>query len=63
MPTIETIRSEFPALAGETVLLENAGGSQVPIGVVEAIRNHLLQDYCQLGAGYPASDQIGRAHV
>ncbi len=66
MPTIETVRSEFPALAGETVLLENAGGSQVPIGVVDAIRNHLLRDYCQLGAGYPASDRatetVDRAH-
>ena len=66
MPTIEDIRAEFPALSGDTILLENAGGSQVPIGVVDAIRNHLLRDYCQLGAGYPASDRatetVDRAH-
>ena len=66
MPEIEDIRAQFPALAGETVLLENAGGSQVPIGVIDAIRDHLLHDYCQLGAGYPASDRatetVDRAH-
>ncbi|MCP4836736.1 MAG: aminotransferase class V-fold PLP-dependent enzyme [Phycisphaera sp.] len=66
MPTIEHIRAAFPALDGDTVLLENAGGSQVPAGVVDAIRNHLLYDYCQLGAGYPASDRatdtVDRAH-
>ena len=46
--------------------MENAGGSQVPTSVADAIRDHLLQDYCQLGAGYPASDRatatVERAH-
>ncbi|MCP4833852.1 MAG: cysteine desulfurase-like protein [Phycisphaera sp.] len=54
---IQTIRSRFPGLDGGTTLLENAGGSQVPESVADAIRNHLLHDYCQLGAGYPASDR------
>ena len=54
---IPGIRSHFPGLDGGTILLENAGGSQVPESVANAIRNHLLHDYCQLDAGYPASDR------
>ncbi len=54
---ISRIRSRFPGLDGGTTLLENAGGSQVPESVADAIRDHLLNDYCQLGAGYPASDR------
>ena len=54
---IARIRNHFPGLEGGTVLLENAGGSQVPEGIANAIRDHLLHDYCQLGAGYPASDR------
>ena len=54
---IARIRNHFPGLAGGTTLLENAGGSQVPESVANAIRDHLLHDYCQLGAGYPASDR------
>ncbi len=62
MPT----RHLFPALADDFVFLENAGGSQVPACVADAIRHHLLRDCCQLGAGYPASDRatatVERAH-
>ncbi|MDA0975225.1 MAG: aminotransferase class V-fold PLP-dependent enzyme, partial [Planctomycetota bacterium] len=62
MPT----RHLFPALADDFVFLENAGGSQVPACVADAIRHHLLHDCCQLGAGYPASDRatatVERAH-
>ena len=66
IPDVDAIRSQFPSLAGGTVLLENAGGSQVPRYVADAIRDHLLNDYVQLGAGYPASDRatatVERAH-
>ncbi len=59
-------RHLFPALADDFVFLENAGGSQVPASVADAIRDHLLHDCCQLGAGYPASDRatatVERAH-
>ncbi len=65
-PDIDALRSQFPALARGTVLLENAGGSQVPVQVADAIRAHLLDDYVQLGAGYPASNRatatVERAH-
>lgn len=53
------IRSEFPALAGSTVFLDNAGGSQVLGRVANRIRDYLLQDNVQLGASYRASQQAG----
>lgn len=63
---LEAIRGHFPSLAGGTILLENAGGSQVPACVPDAIRRHMLEDYAQLGAGYPMSDRatqtVSRAH-
>ena len=66
MPSISQIRDAFPSLSGETVLLENAGGSQVPLCVANAVRDHMLNDYAQLGAGYPMSDRatstVDRAH-
>ena len=66
LPDIDAVRAQFPSLAREMVLLENAGGSQVPWYVADAIRDHLLNDYVQLGAGYPASDRatatVERAH-
>lgn len=59
-------RHLFPALDGDFTFLENAGGSQVPASVADAMRRHLLEDCCQLGAGYPASDRatatVDRAH-
>ena len=55
MPDRETIRSWFPALASEFAFLENAGGSQVPRVVADAIRDYMLSDYVQLGAGYSQS--------
>ncbi len=51
------IRREFPALARDTVFLENAGGSQVPRLVADAMRDYMLSCYAQLGAGYPESRQ------
>ena len=49
------LRTHFPALAGETVFLENAGGSQVPVQVADRVRDYLLESYVQLGAGYELS--------
>ncbi len=62
----ERIRAQFPALAGETVYLENAGGSQVPLCVAERIHDYMLSTYVQLGAGYPLSqrctEMVDEAH-
>ncbi len=53
----DRIRSAFPALAGETVFMENAGGSQVPASVADAIHRYMLTSYVQLGAGHPLSQR------
>jgi cysteine desulfurase family protein (TIGR01976 family) len=62
----ERIRAQFPALAGDTVYLENAGGSQVPVVVADSIRDYMLSSYVQLGAGYPlsqrATELVDEAH-
>ncbi len=60
------VRGWFPALASGFAYLENAGGSQVPGAVAEAIRDYMLTDYVQVGAGYPqsqrATEVVARAH-
>jgi cysteine desulfurase family protein (TIGR01976 family) len=52
---LDRIRSRFPALAGDTILLENAGGSQVPAVVADRIRDYMLHTYVQLDADYELS--------
>ena len=62
----ERIRTQFPALAQDTIFLENAGGSQVPAVVADRIRDYMLTTYVQIGASYPlsqrATDLIDEAH-
>ena len=62
----DRIRSAFPALVGETVFLENAGGSQVPAVVADRIRDYMVSSYVQLGAGYglsqEATELVDEAH-
>lgn len=66
-PDISQIRAQFPSLASGFAYLENAGGSQVPGVVADAIREYMLTTYVQTGAGYPQSDAAGeninRAHA
>lgn len=54
------LRQQFPALAGDTVFLENAGGSQVPAAVADRVRSYMLESYVQLGAGYDLSKRSTR---
>jgi cysteine desulfurase family protein (TIGR01976 family) len=56
---INKIRAEFPALAGDTVFLDNAGGSQVLRRVADRVRDYLLSSSVQLGATYAASQVAG----
>lgn len=35
--------------------MDNAGGSQVPLSVIDAVRDYMLTSYVQTGADYPAS--------
>lgn len=53
----QSVRSWFPALGRGFAFLENAGGSQVPGVVAEAVRDYMLESYVQLGAGYPAANR------
>ncbi len=53
---MKALRAHFPALEGGSTLLENAGGSQVPSGVADAMRHYMLNSYVQLEAGYPESE-------
>jgi len=54
------IRAQFPALAGDTVFLENAGGSQIPKVVADRVYDYMVSTYVQLGAGYSLSQQATR---
>jgi len=56
-PTINQIRSHFPALGRGTVFLDNAGGSQLPSSVIAATRDYLIHNYVQTGADYAASQR------
>ena len=53
------IRAQFPALACDTVFLDNAGGSQVLGRVADRIHQYLLNDNVQLGASYAPSQRAG----
>ncbi|HZH98369.1 MAG TPA: aminotransferase class V-fold PLP-dependent enzyme, partial [Fimbriimonadaceae bacterium] len=55
LPDIAAIRAQFPSLSSGFAYLENAGGSQVPAVVADAIREYMLSNYVQLGAGYEIS--------
>jgi selenocysteine lyase/cysteine desulfurase len=68
VPDLQRIRAAFPALTNtSTVLLENAGGSQVPAVVADRIREYMLNTYVQLGANYAESryctELVDRAHA
>jgi cysteine desulfurase family protein (TIGR01976 family) len=54
-PDATAIRAAFPALGVGPVFLENAGGSQVPACVADAMHRYLRETYVQLGAGYELS--------
>ncbi len=52
---LDRVRAEFPALAGDTVFLDNAGGSLVLKRVADRVHEYLLNHSVQLGASYGAS--------
>ena len=68
---VETLRRRFPALrsAGPCVFFDNAAGAQVPDGVIEAVRRHLIERNVQRGGRYPRSLAVdamiawARSHV
>lgn len=58
LPTHQAVRARFPALADGFAFLENAGGSQAPDCVIEAVTKCLRESNVQVGAGYPHSDRV-----
>ncbi|NNF07067.1 MAG: aminotransferase class V-fold PLP-dependent enzyme, partial [Candidatus Eisenbacteria bacterium] len=52
-------RGQFPALSGEWTFMDNAGGTQVPFQVAEAVRDYLLHSNVQLGGSYEISQKAG----
>jgi cysteine desulfurase family protein (TIGR01976 family) len=51
----EVVRSQFPALQSGFVFFENAGGSQMPQCVIDAMTEYMQDSYVQTGVPYPAS--------
>ncbi len=54
------VRSHFPALQGDWIFMDNAGGSQTLRGVTDRITEYLLTSDVQHGASYAVSQQAGR---
>ena len=54
---LDRIRGYFPALADGFAFLENAGGSQMPIHVIDRINTYVREQYVQTGAGYGKSER------
>ncbi|MEP7012592.1 MAG: cysteine desulfurase-like protein [Acidobacteriota bacterium] len=52
---LDFVRGSFPALLGDWVYLDNAGGSQTLATVADRVRDYLLTTNVQLGATYEPS--------
>ncbi len=71
MPTLSPVKTNpfralFPATQSRTAFLDNAGGSQLPAVVIDAMSRYLRENFAQTGAEYPeskrASATVKRAH-
>lgn len=56
---LAAVRAQFPALAGDTVFFDNAGGSQTLARVAQRVADYLISTNVQLGASYARSVQSG----
>ncbi|EAU41468.1 probable aminotransferase [Fulvimarina pelagi HTCC2506] len=54
---IDFVRKQFPALSGEWVFMDNAGGSQVLSRVADRVSDYLLTSNVQTGASYEPSQR------
>lgn len=53
---VRKLRQHFPALASDFAFFENAGGSQAPQTVIDAVRDYMTNTFVQHGAPYPISE-------
>ncbi len=58
---IAYVHSQFPALGGDWVFMDNAGGSQVLAGVVARISAFLVEKNVQIGGSYAVSQAAADA--
>jgi cysteine desulfurase family protein (TIGR01976 family) len=60
---VDELRALFPAIqkSGDFIFLENAGGSQVPQSVIDAVSNHLVNFNVQRMAKYQHSQGVDRS--
>ncbi len=67
MYSSKEVRACFPSLKDGFAFLDNAGGSQVPAVVIDAIADYFRTKYAQTGGTYPASvaarETIEAAHA
>lgn len=56
---LDFVRQQFPALAGDWIFFDNAGGSQTLQSVVDRLGEYLLTSNVQLGASYAVSQTAG----
>lgn len=56
----ELVRAQFPALKNDFIYLENAGGTQVPGCVIDAVSRFFRESNVQTYATYPASREATR---
>ncbi len=54
------VRSYFPALGGEWVFFDNAGGTQAAVQVGRRLEEYLYTSNVQLGASYAVSELAGQ---
>jgi cysteine desulfurase family protein (TIGR01976 family) len=59
MLDVKFVRSQFPALDGEWIFFDNAGGSQILNPVLERMRDYLVACNVQHGASYAVSQEAG----
>ena len=57
---IDFVRKQFPALSGEWVFFDNAGGTQICRQSADRIHDYLLNTNVQLGASYDISQRSTR---
>jgi selenocysteine lyase/cysteine desulfurase len=58
---LDWVRARFPGLRDGEVLMDNAGGAQVPDTVIERIGDYLTNSNVQLGASYTRSQRASEA--
>lgn len=55
---MDYVRSQFPALSGDWVFFDNAGGSQILKPAVDRITEFLYERNVQIGGSYAVSQAV-----